>query len=124
MSEYTWILTPDLSGIDLDKLYEYSCYDDKCLISTFYIDEILDFLDEHAENKPKITYQCKEFTDKYSWKILLIMTDDIYEKVIERLILFHTGRFKTSSIYKKNNNEWIKIYKYNTKTNIVTYPLA
>jgi hypothetical protein len=44
--KYSWILTPNIDGIDFNKLHEYGCYDDRCLISTFFIDEMLDCLDD------------------------------------------------------------------------------
>lgn len=43
--DITWILTPNLEDIDLDNMMNYSCYDDKCLISSYFIDDILDFLE-------------------------------------------------------------------------------
>ncbi len=47
MDLFTWILTPDMTDIDINNLHNYGCYDEKCLISTFYIDEMLDFLDDN-----------------------------------------------------------------------------
>ena len=40
MKTFTWILTPDITNIDINNLHSYSCYDDKCLISTFYFETL------------------------------------------------------------------------------------
>ena len=104
---YTWILTPDLTDIDLDNLYNYGCYDDKCLISTFYIDEMLDFLDEN--NIKNLGYN---FNNKYQYSIKFNLDNSAFNNVVDKLINFSTGRFKTSSIYIKKNNEWTKVWKH------------
>jgi hypothetical protein len=104
--KYTWILTPDLTGIDQNNIQEYSCYDDKCLISTFYIDEICDFL-ESLRVKPFNYIQ----TETYQYKILFELDEDYYEEIRDKLIQFKTGRFITTSIYDFRDNKWIKDYK-------------
>ena len=104
--KYTWILTPDLTGIELDDIQKYSCYDDKCLISTFYIDEIYDFL-EILKVKPSNYIQ----TEKYQYKLLFELDEDYYEEIRDKLIEFKIGRFITTSIYDFRDDKWIKDYK-------------
>ena len=104
--KYTWILTPNTIDIDLDNMQEYSCYDDECLISTFYIDEIYDFL-ESLRVKPS-NYN---LTETYQYKILFELEENKYEEIRDKLIQFKTGRFITTSIYDFRDNKWIKDYK-------------
>lgn len=108
MNKYTWTLTPSLEDIELENIHQYSCYDDKCLISTFYLDEIIDFLDEN-----KIKYSYYELTEKYQYKIVINLSEEDFENKKDKIIQFQTGRFKTSSIYIFNEAEdkWIKLYR-------------
>lgn len=109
MNKYTWYMTPDLTDIDLDNLYNYSCYDDKCLISTFFIDAICDFLEEK-----KISCYKWSLDDKYRYVIVFDTSETIFNNIQEDLIKFKTGKFRTTSIYKledATSNTWIKLYK-------------
>lgn len=121
MHEYTWILTPDLSGVNLEKMHEYDYYDWDHLNSIYFITEMLKYLYNCIDDKSKIEYKYKNLTVKYCWRILFSMSDDICIKVINDLIPFQIGRFKTSNIYKKINNEWKQIYKYKIETNMIMY---
>ena len=104
----TWILTPDLTDIDIDEMYSYSCYDDKCLISTFFKDEILDYLKEQEIKNVNII-----LTDgKFQYKTLFEIEITTLNKVVNSLINFKTGRFKTTSVYIKNEkDDWVKVWK-------------
>ena len=108
----TWILTPDLSDIDIDEMYKYSSYDDKCLISTFYKDEILDFLEEQGIKNINLLLT----EDKFQYKANFEIDFKDLSRVVNILINFKTGRFKTTSIYMKNKDslevdEWVKVWK-------------
>jgi hypothetical protein len=106
MNKYTWILTPSLQDIDIENMYSYSCYDDRCLISTFFIDDILDLLD-------RLNLKCIShvLNEKYQYKILLEMSDDKYNSVKNNLVNFSTGRFITTSIYVMIDDKWVSNYK-------------
>ena len=107
MDLFTWILTPDITDIDINNLHNYGCYDEECLISTFYIDEMLDFLDE---NNIKVNEYV--FTKDFQYKFSFNINKELFNDKINNFINFKTGRFKTSSIYiKTDNNAWVKIYK-------------
>lgn len=109
MVKLTWILTPDLTDIDIDEMYSYSCYDDKCLISTFFKDEILDFLEEQGIKNVNIILT----DDKFQYKPLFEIDIKDLNKVVNTLINFKTGRFKTTSVYMKNeeDDDWVKVWK-------------
>jgi len=107
MNKYTWILTPDLTDIDIDNLYNYNCYDDECLISSFYIGEILDFLED---NKIKVNYYTLT-GDKWQYKIVFESEKIKINDILNKLIIFTSGRFKTTSIYMMNGSNWLKIWK-------------
>lgn len=113
----TWILTPDLTDINIDNIYEYSCYDDKCIISTFFKDAILDFLEEEIGEVEQINNVNMLMNEKFQYKISFNITNiDSLSKIIKMFIKFKTGRFVTTSIYFKKNYEdekWIKIWKKN-----------
>lgn len=107
-NHYTWILTPEYTDqIDLDNFYSLSCYDDDCLISTFFRDEILDFLEDKD-----IKNYIYTLNEKFQYK-LSFETNQI-DLIINDLINFTTGRFKTTSIYLKNSDDlkpkWKKIW--------------
>lgn len=106
LKNYTWILSPDLTNIDIENLNSYSCYDDKCLISTFFLDEILDFLED--KNVQNINHM---MTDKFQYKIAFFTDEINFNTIINDLINFNAGRFETSSIYLKNGKECMKIWK-------------
>jgi hypothetical protein len=107
----TWILTPELEDIDLDNMISYSCYDDKCLISSYWIDDILDFLNT-LEIK-EIHYKEPIYNDKYQYKIKFIIEESRLEEIKDKLIEFKTGRFRTTSIYRFDVKEeqWVKVWK-------------
>ena len=109
---YTYILTPDLTDIDINNIAQYSCYDDKCLISTFFRDEILDFLSDN-----KIKYINYILDDKLKYRIIFKIDKTKFENVFDKLIYFETGRFKCTSIYVEKNNEWIKVWKKGKRNN-------
>lgn len=46
MNKYTWTIKPDLKDVDLINMYDQSCYSDDCLTSTYFRDEILDFIED------------------------------------------------------------------------------
>ncbi len=107
MDLFTWILTPDITDIDINNLHNYSCYDEECLISTFYKDEILDFLDE---NNIKVNEYV--LTENFQYKFNFNINKELFNDKINNFINFKTGRFKTSSIYiKTDTNNWVKIWK-------------
>ena len=109
MALFTWILTPELTDIDIDKINEYSCYDDKCLISTFYKDELLDFLEDNGVKVDEYT-----LTSDFQYKFKFNMSRELFDTKINDFIGFKTGRFKTTSIYTKPTNDtdtWKKIWK-------------
>ena len=107
MVKLTWILTPDLSDMDIEEMYKYSCYDDKCLISTFYKDEIFDFLEEEGIKNINIILT----EDKFQYKAVFEIDFKDLSRVVNILINFKTGRFKTTSVYMKEDNEWVKVWK-------------
>lgn len=94
MSQYTWILTPNLYDIDLEKVYEYSSHDEKCLVSSFYLDEITNFLNTH-----NIKFSYREFNINYQWKFIFIIDDVNPGNIIQDIMNFKIGRYRTSSIY-------------------------
>lgn len=113
MVKTTWILTPDLSDINIDDIHDYSCYDDKCLISTFFRDEILDFLEEMEIKNVDIFLDTE---NKFQYKAKFDIDIVKLNNISRFLITFKTGRFKTTSIYttlyKTNDNDkWIKYWK-------------
>lgn len=109
--KYTWTLTPDLNHIDLDIIQNYSCYDDRCLISTFFRDDIFDFLYE-LEIDPLYSK-----SEDYKYKIVFDLDDEVYEVKRQKLIDFKTGRFITSSIYyfDEECEKWKKIILVSNK---------
>lgn len=92
---------------------------DKCLISSFFIDDILDFLgDELKIKNPR--YQLTP--NNYQYKIGFSLEESRLEEIKDKLIEFKTGRFRTTSIYRLNtsslgacNNgreqKWVKVWK-------------
>ena len=110
--DITWILTPNLEDIDLDNMMNYSCYDDKCLISSYFIDDILDFLEEELKIKGS-TYKLPIYLDKYQYKMGFSLEESRLEEIKDQLIEFKTGRFITTSIYKldKDLDKWVKVWK-------------
>lgn len=87
-NSYTWILTP----IDLNNLYNYGCYND----------EISDFLDDNNIKN----HTCYFY---YKYSIRFDLDNVTFNNIVNKLINFKTGRFKTSSIHIKTNNGWTKI---------------
>lgn len=115
MQKFTWILTPDLTGIDIYNLHNYSCYDDECLISTFYRDEILDFLDDNSIEV--IDYILTK--GKFQYKLTFNADIIYFNNIIDSFIGFKTGRFKTTSIYMATGESaWSRIWKRGTFYNM------
>lgn len=117
MVKLTWLLTPDLTDINIDEMYKYSCYDDKCLISTFFRDEILDYLREQEIKNVNIILT----DDKFQYKTLFEIDITELNKLVNSLINFKTGRFKTTSVYMKNEEEdgWVKVWKKGKFNNLI-----
>ena len=80
------------------------------MISTFYIDDIFDFLED---NKIKvIDYTLTQ--DKFQYKIVFNIDKTHFNNIVNDLINFTTGRFITTSIYIKTDlDAWIKLWKNN-----------
>lgn len=91
MQSYIWVLTPDMSDIDPEVMDQYSCYDDRCLITIYYIDYISDFLDDN-----EIPFRYNKMNSEFEWKLTLEISD---KQVISKLVRFRTGRYTTSALY-------------------------
>ena len=103
MQMYAWVLTPDY----IKDIENYDCGDDRSITSTFFIDEILEFLRDH--NIQTIDYT---LSDRFQYKFIFQMEKGAFCHLFHELIAFETGRFETSGIFVKNNkNTWIKIWK-------------
>ena len=108
MEKITWILKPDLINIDIDNLHNYGPYEDECLISTFYINEILDFLEYNNITSIKYSLIDKKYYYVLSFSVYKIN----FNKIFDKMIKFETGRFKTKSIYIKTSEKiLLKLWK-------------
>ena len=108
----TWYLKADKTNINTaDNYTEYDQFDDRYLISSAIIEDILECLNNmHYE---MIKY---EFINHHShcakWCILFETDDrtsdysDFRKRNMEKLIKFKSGRFTTSSIYVKCVSEF------------------
>lgn len=93
----SWNLTASIDGIDFTQ--NYSCYDDECLESTFFIDEILDFANEQGFTK--IGYKHPKVNE---FNIIIDCDINEFIKKIQNFIKFKTGRFITNSITRLDCN--------------------
>ena len=95
-----WILKANIKGIDFNK--EYNEYDDKCLESKYWIDDIISFIKDNDGTIIKKNCKC---IDKYE------ITFDIskYKFNMNEFIKFISGRFYTWSLSYYNDN-WNSLY--------------
>ena len=98
----SWNLIANIHDIDFTQ--NYSCYDDKCIESTFFIDEMLDFANDQGFTK--IGYKHPKINE---FNILIECDIDEFNKKIKNFIEFKTGKFITYSITRLDNND--DIYK-------------
>jgi hypothetical protein len=94
----SWNLIANIDDIDFTQ--NYSCYDDKCLDSTFFIDEMLDFANDQGFTK--IGYKHPKINE---FNILIECDINEFTKKIKNFIEFKTGKFITHSITRLDNND-------------------
>ena len=94
---FKWILKASMEGIDLNK--NYGCYDNKCLESTYYIDEMLDFIEDFNKSV-KICNVKHQSINEY--QITFLCDTEFLTKNKQKIINFKTGRFKTYLIAGAN----------------------
>ncbi len=101
MKKYTWTVKPDTKGINPDQ-YNVSCYSDDCLTSTYFRNEILDFL-EDDHNIKILNY--KRIHD-YSYVVKFETNEDKFNQIYNELITFYTGRFKSVELVSEDKILW------------------
>lgn len=126
METYCWILSTHNYIGDLE---DYEVYNDECLLSSFQITKIKNFI-----KKFDVTVNGCIFNDKYQYKLSFNLDKEKFKNIINELINFKFSIFTTLSIYVKSNtnnlnslngsngsnssNGWIKLWKkgifYNT----------
>jgi len=105
MHQFIWILKANLDGLDMSR-DDYGCYDDDCLESTFWIDEMLDFIEEELDGQTK-----KKKLELTRYEILFSANaNNVYDK-FEEMTKFESGRFRTNAVKLKIGNEWKTIQK-------------
>ncbi len=91
IGRYKWVLSPDITGIDLLNIPIYDSNDDKCLISTRYADDIIDFIDIN-----NISLNYYSIGDDFKWE-LEISLENLGK--VKAILNFKTGRYATSALY-------------------------
>lgn len=102
IKQYRWFVEPDTTGLtatieQMDD--ELDSYDKDCLISTFWSDEMMDYIDEFFEQhewKPKWRYTQ---TPPWNWSFTIDVPNACPEhEVLTYFKAFQSGRFSTKDI--------------------------
>lgn len=104
MNKYIWTIKPDVKQIDFSNR-NMSCYSDDCLDSTFFLNEILDFL-EDDHNIKILKYSIDR---EYCYTIFFELSDKKFDDIFNELITFYTGKFKSSELLKNDKIIWTDI---------------
>lgn len=96
-----WILKASIKGIDFCK--EYNDFDDKCLESKYWINDIISFIKDNNGTIVKKDCSC---INKYE----IIFEISKYNFKSNDFIKFISGRFYTYSLSYYNTN-WNLLYK-------------